>query len=128
MAMPPSLKRVGASIVRFRRDTRANIAITFAIAAIPILGAVGLATDYSMAVRIRTKLQSAADTAAVAAVSEKSAGWTAAMAMSTNGTVGAGVTEADNVFRGVASTTDGYQNLQVSNVTVTKTGTNLSSN
>jgi Flp pilus assembly protein TadG len=128
MAMPPSLKRVGASIVRFRRDTRANIAITFAIATIPILGAVGLATDYSMAVRIRTKLQSAADTAAVAAVSEKSAGWTAAMAMSTNGTVGAGVTEADNVFRGVASTTDGYQNLQVTNVTVTKTGTNLSSN
>ena len=71
MAMPPSLKRVGASISQFRRDTRANIAITFAIATIPILGAVGAATDYSMATRIRTKLQSAADTAAVAAVSEK---------------------------------------------------------
>ena len=84
MAMPPILNRVGASIARFRRDTRANIAITFALAAIPVLGAVGAATDYSLAARIRTKLQSAADTAAVAAVSEKSAGWTAAMQMSTS--------------------------------------------
>jgi Flp pilus assembly protein TadG len=128
MAMPQSLKRVGASIGRFRRDNRANIAITFALATIPILGAVGAATDYSLATRVRSKLQSAADTAAVAAVSEKSAGWTAAMAMSTNGTVAAGVTEADNVFRGVAGTIGGYQNLQVTSLTVTKTGTNLDSN
>jgi Flp pilus assembly protein TadG len=128
MAMPPILNRVGASIARFRRDTRANIAITFALAAIPVLGAVGAATDYSLAARIRTKLQSAADTAAVAAVSEKSAGWTAAMQMSTDGTVSAGVTEATNVFRGVASTMEGYQNLLVTSLTVTKTGTNLSSN
>jgi len=127
MAMPPILNRVAASIVRFRRDTRANIAITFALATIPILGAVGAATDYSLAVRIRTKLQSAADTAAVAAVSEKSAGWTAAMAMSTDGAVPAGVTEATNVFRGVASTMTGFQNLQVTSLTVTKTGTNLNS-
>ena len=127
MAMPPIPNRVAASIARFRRDTRANIAITFALATIPILGAVGAATDYSLATRIRTKLQSAADTAAVAAVSEKSAGWTAAMAMSTDGAVPAGVTEATNVFRGVASTMTGFQNLQVTTSTVTKTGTNLNS-
>ena len=128
MAMPPFLTRVGASIARFRRDSRANIAITFALTAIPILGSVGAATDYSMAARIRTKLQSAADTAAVASVSEKSAGWTAAMGMTGDGSVGAGVTEATNVFNGVASTMTGYQNLTITNLTVTKTGPNLSAN
>jgi len=126
MAMP-NLNRVSALIARFRRDNRANIAITFALASIPVLGAVGAATDYSMAARIRTKLQSAADTAAVAAVSEKSAGWTAAMQMTSDGSVAAGVTEATNVFLGVASTMDGYQNLTVNPVTVTKTGPDLSS-
>jgi Flp pilus assembly protein TadG len=123
----PILKRASALIARFRRDNRANIAITFALASIPVLGAVGAATDYSMAARIRTKLQSAADTAAVAAVSEKSAGWTAAMQMTSDGTVAAGVTEASNVFFGVASTMTGYQNLTVTSLTVTKTGPDLNS-
>ena len=38
--------RITALISRFRRDTSANIAVIFAIATIPILTAVGCATDY----------------------------------------------------------------------------------
>jgi len=57
--------RITALISRFRRDTSANIAVIFAIATIPILTAVGCATDYSMAARMKTKLQSAADTASL---------------------------------------------------------------
>ena len=50
---------------RFRRDQRGNIAVIFAIAAIPLISAVGCAIDYSEATRIKAKLQSAADAAAV---------------------------------------------------------------
>ena len=45
----------------FARDERGNIAVIFAIASIPLLAAVGCAVDYSMATRIKAKLQSAAD-------------------------------------------------------------------
>ena len=120
--MPAS--RITALISRFRRDIRANIAVTFAIATVPIITAVGCATDYSMAARMKSKLQSAADTASLAAISVNSAGWTAASAMTSNGSVAAGVTESNNVFNGNAATFSGYQNLSVSSV-VTKTGSTL---
>ena len=118
--------RITALISRFRRDTSANIAVIFAIATIPILTAVGCATDYSMAARMKTKLQSAADTASLASVSVNSAGWTAASQMTSNGAVPAGVTEANKMFNGNAATFSGYQNLSV-NSTVTKAGAVLTS-
>ena len=116
--------RITALISRFRRDTRGNIAVIFAIATVPMITAVGCATDYSMAARMKSKLQSAADTASLASISLNSAGWTAASAMTSNGSVAAGVTEANNVFNGNAATFTGYQNLSV-NSTVTKTGSTL---
>src|ERR1700749_4916745 len=119
-----SARRITSLISRFRRDIRANIAVTFAIATVPIITAVGCATDYSMAARMKSKLQSAADTASLAAISVNSAGWTAASAMTSNGSVAAGVTESNNVFNGNAATFSGYQNLSVSSV-VTKTGSTL---
>jgi hypothetical protein len=93
---------------------------------VPILTAVGCATDYSMAARMKTKLQSASDTASLASISVHSAGWTAATQMATDGSVAAGVTEANNMFNGNAATFSGYQNLSV-NSTVTKTGSTLTS-
>jgi Flp pilus assembly protein TadG len=118
--------RITALISRFRRDTKANIAVIFAIATVPIITAVGCATDYSMAARMKTKLQSASDTASLASISVHSAGWTAATQMATDGSVAAGVTEANNMFNGNAATFSGYQNLSV-NSTVTKTGSTLTS-
>jgi Flp pilus assembly protein TadG len=118
--------RITALISRFRRDTRANIAVIFAIATVPILTAVGCATDYSMAARMRSKMQSAADSASLASISINSAGWTAATAMTSDGSVPAGVTEANKIFNGNAASFGGYQNLAV-NTTVTKTGANLTS-
>jgi Flp pilus assembly protein TadG len=118
--------RITTLISRFRRDTKANIAVIFAIATVPIITAVGCATDYSMAARMKTKLQSASDTASLASISVHSAGWTAATQMTTNGSVAAGATEANNMFNGNAATFSGYQNLSV-NSTVTKTGSTLTS-
>ena len=123
-------------IGRFRRDRRGNIAVVFAIACVPLISAIGCAVDYSNATRVRAKLQSAADAASLAAISQKSAGYIAAAAMVADGPVPAGVTDATNVFIGIASTINGYSQLQVlpnsptsSPVpTVTKTGIILNSN
>jgi len=122
MAMPQVLNRV----TRFLRDNRANVAVTFAIASIPTIGAVGVAVDYSMATRMQAKLQSAADTAAVASISQNSAGYLQASQMLTDGLVPNGATEASNIFNGNAANATGYQNKTVT-PTVTKTGSKLTS-
>lgn len=113
-------------LLRFRRDKRGNVALILALAALPLLAAVGVAIDYSLAVRMKTKLQSAADTASLAAISVNSAGYVAAAAMTSNGSVAAGITEANKIFNGEASTFSGYSNLSVTS-TVTKTGSTLAS-
>jgi Flp pilus assembly protein TadG len=114
-------------IGRFRKDRRGNIAVIFAIACIPLISAVGCAVDYSMATRMKAKLQSAADGAAVASISQRSLGYVAAGAMTSDGSVGPGVTDANNIFDGNMSNATGYQNL-VRTSTVTKTGLRLTAN
>ena len=126
MLGPRSGSRFVALMRRFRKDSRANVAVIFVIALLPILTAIGSAVDYSLATRMRAKLQSAADAAGVASISQKSAGYNAAMSMTSNGSVSAGVTEANNIFDGNMSPVTGYTNLSRTS-TVTKTGNTLSS-
>jgi hypothetical protein len=80
--------------------------------------------DYSATMRIKVKMQSAADAASVAAVSQQSPGYSAALAMTSDGNVSAGASDANNIFNGNFS---GFTNLQV-NSTVTKTGVTPTSN
>ncbi len=54
------------AIKTFGRHSRANVAIIFALALIPIVGFMGVAVDYSMATRQRAKIQSALDDALLA--------------------------------------------------------------
>lgn len=119
--------RLAASIVRFRRDTRANIAVVFAIALLPCLTALGCAIDYSMAMRIKVKLQSAADAASIASIAVNSAGYNAALLMTSDGAVSDGADESDKIFKGNASTFGGYTLVSEKSV-VTKKGATLSSN
>src|ERR1035441_9056541 len=63
---------------RFRGNSKGNVAVIFAIACIPILTAIGCAVDYSLAVRMRSKMQAAADAASVGAISQSSPGYAAA--------------------------------------------------
>jgi Flp pilus assembly protein TadG len=93
-----SLARTGALVSDFGSSTRANTAIIFAIAAIPIIAAVGCVVDYSYASMIRTKLQGAADAAALATVSYNSPIVSTAKSMSGNGTVSGGPTYLQNFF------------------------------
>lgn len=56
------LKRV---IGAFAADRRGNIAITFALALLPIIGFIGAVADFSRANHARTKMQAALDSAAL---------------------------------------------------------------
>ncbi len=112
---------------RFRKDQRGNIAVIFAIACIPLISAIGCAIDYSEATRIKAKLQSAADAAAVASISQNSNGWLAASTMTTNGEVSVAETDATNIFDGNAkNATNNYINGSRSAV-VMKTGATVTS-
>jgi Flp pilus assembly protein TadG len=51
---------------RFFSDVRGNVAIMFALAVVPMFGAMGAAVDYSMANAQRTAMQSAADATVLA--------------------------------------------------------------
>ena len=57
--------RLSQLLCRFRRERKGNVAITFALASIPIMGFVGAAIDYSHANAVRVALQSALDSAAL---------------------------------------------------------------
>jgi len=116
--------RLQQYLSRFRRDRRGNVAIIFTFAAIPLISAIGCAVDYSMATRMKAKLQSAADAASIAALSQRSPGFLAASVMTGNGSVTAGVTDATNVFNANMNGITGYTNPNV-NITVTKTGIKL---
>jgi Flp pilus assembly protein TadG len=116
--------RLKQYLSRFRRDRRGNVAAIFAITAIPLISAIGCAVDYSLATRMKAKLQTAADAAGIAALSQKSPGFLAASVMTGNGSVPAGVTDANNVFDANMNGITGYQNL-VRSSTVTKTGIKL---
>jgi Flp pilus assembly protein TadG len=121
------MRNLFSLIGRFRKDQRGNIAVIFTIALLPILTAIGCAVDYSLATRMRAKLQAAADAASVASIALKSPGYTAAAAMTGDGSVSAAVTDANNVFNGNMSAITGYTGLTVTS-TVTKTGIRLASN
>src|SRR5271169_1915180 len=112
----------------FRRDQRGNLAVIFAIATVPLIASVGVAIDYSEATRIKAKLQSAADAAAVASISRNSSGWLAASLMTGNGEVAAAETDATNIFNGnINSAVNNLFTLNPGGTTavVTKTGPNL---
>jgi len=111
---------------RFRRDQRGNIAVIFAIACVPVLAAVGCAVDYAATMRIKAKLQGAADAASVGAIAQGSPAYVAAGQMGSTGPVTAGNTDATNIFNANITGVTGFNNLQVT-PSVNKTNTSLTS-
>ncbi len=106
----------------FRSDSRGNVAIITALAALPMMAAIGCVIDYSNASMIRTKLQAAADAAALATVSINSPVIATAKGMSSGGTVSGGSTYASNFFS--ANLPTGYTSVSPT-ATVTLTGTTI---
>jgi Flp pilus assembly protein TadG len=106
----------------FQSNSRGNVAIITALAALPMMAAIGCAVDYSNASMIRTKLQAAADAAVLATVSVNSPVVTTSKGMTGNGTVSGGSTYATNFF--TANLPAGYTSLTPT-VSVTLTGTTV---
>lgn len=61
-------RRLGFNILTFGRNRKGSIAVMFAILLIPMIGAIGLAIDYSRFLKLRAQAQTAADGAALLAV------------------------------------------------------------
>lgn len=86
-------------MLRFLKSRSGNFGILAALLLVPVIGAAGLAIDYSNALSVKAKVQGAADAAALAAVAESSAGVKQASAMSGDGEVPVGVAEAIVFFK-----------------------------
>jgi len=121
------LARLRTLITNFGSNTRGNVAVITAVSALPMIAALGCVIDYSSATMIRTKLQAAADSAALATVSVNSSLITTAKGMSGDGPVTGGSTFATNFFNAELTTapeTTGYTSLTPT-ATVSKSGTTI---
>lgn len=114
-------------VPRFSEDRRANVAMIFALTSIPIIFAVGMGIDYTSAARRQTKLNAAADAAALAAVTPLMLSTntcsttvqctTSTQSLATTGT-SAACDAAVNMFCGQASTVSGVSSVNLTvNVT-----------
>jgi len=84
---------------RFLGDRGGNFGVMTAILMVPLIGAAGLALDFSHALAVRTHLQGAADAAALAAVSEQSQGVREALRMTRDGEIPIAADEALRFFQ-----------------------------
>ena len=92
----------------FHRAQGGNVATIFALTLVPMLSVLGCAVDYTRAVQIRSQLQNAIDAASVGSVSRTSPAFVAAGAMTSDGSIAAGITDATNLFNGNMSGKAGY--------------------
>jgi hypothetical protein len=94
---------------RFLTDRSGNFGILLAILLVPVIGAAGLALDYSNALSVKAKIQGAADAAALAAVSESSPGVKQAFSMSGDGEVAVGASDALTFFKAQLESDTGFK-------------------
>jgi Flp pilus assembly protein TadG len=114
-------------IAQFRSNKRGNVAVITALCCLPLIAAVGCVVDYTTASLVKTKLQAAADAAALATVSVNSSVVSTAKGMSGNGNVSGGSTFATNFFNANLNASPanvGYTNLTPS-ATVALSGTKM---
>ncbi len=101
----------------FHRNQRANVAMIFALMAVPVLFATGMGVDYAMSARRRSKLDAAADSAALAAVTPAIMAITPQSAQTQ-----AMQTAATNMFNALAGQVSGLQAMPQPTVSVSSVG------
>jgi hypothetical protein len=111
---------------RLARSKSGNFSQMAALMAVPLIGAVGLAVDYSEASRVRSLLYGAADAAAVGSIAESSPAFKQAVIMEQDGKVAVGEEDAVNLFNAYVL---GEKGLEVTEIKaeVEKKGAELSS-
>jgi Flp pilus assembly protein TadG len=114
MARHSVLSRLLGKLRTLRAAEHGNVAVTFTLALIPIVGSVGVAVDYSRANNYRTQLMAAADAAAVGSVTKASPAYNAAANMTQDGSIASGQTDATNIFNAQLQNKSSYwTNLSV---------------
>src|SRR5690242_1304310 len=66
MLAPTIRAGISSRIRRLKNDESGNIAVIFVLALLPVMGSVGMAVDYSRANSVRTAMQAAVDSTALA--------------------------------------------------------------
>ena len=99
-------------ICRFGGDRRGNIAVIFALTMVPTIYLLGMALDYTQALRKQGQLNAAADAAAIAAVRPAMLVQTVDVAKAT----------ATDVFEATASSLAGLSSVPAPTITITDTG------
>lgn len=110
----------------FISNRRGNVAITTALAALPILTAIGCVVDFSLASMVKTKLVAAADAATLATVSNNSP---IVASVKSSGSVAGGNTYVTNFFNAGANATVSSFNLTMTPTpSVTLSGNTVTAN
>lgn len=110
-------------LLRFRRGTRGNVTLTFALLMLPLLGAVGVAIDYTVASRQRAVIQSSLDAAMLAGAIAGKASLDAGASNST--AIAAANTAAENSFKsniGTAISATLSADFKMSGLSISGTG------
>lgn len=102
------LRKFSNFLPAFIRQNSGNIVPMFALSLLPVLGLTGAAVDYSLANKARTQLQAAADAASIGSIASSSAGYKAALTMSADGDIPAGVSDATNIFNSIVASKTGF--------------------
>jgi Flp pilus assembly protein TadG len=112
------------SLKRLFNSRSGNFGLITAVVLVPVIGGAGCALDYSRSYNVHSKLMAAADAAALGAISERSKGYAAALAMQTDGTVPIAEEDGKKLFLAQAGIAEW---LSTDNITmaVTKKGDNL---
>lgn len=111
---------------RFWSDRAGNFGLLAALTLVPIIGTAGLAVDFTNALMIKSKLQSAGDAAALAAISPASPGMKAVFAMTADGEVPIAESDAQAFFRGQLSSVGPYT-LDSVDAKIMKSGNKITS-
>ena len=95
--------RWGRALARYARDSRGNFAIMFALAAPVLILFIGMGIDYKTALSDKSRMDTAADAAAIAAVNTAKAYFAANSASLSgsalsNAAIAAGIAQGDKVF------------------------------
>lgn len=101
-----------AQSYRFARDRKANVAVIFALMMVPTVYLLGMAMDYTQALRKRSQLDAAADAAAIAAVRPAMLQQTDAVAQAT----------ALAIFQSTANSLPGLTSVPTPTITITDVG------
>lgn len=96
MTLPVPLPGALALVRRLRRDRRGNVLMIVGLSIIPLTFSAGMAIDYSRAMRLQTKLNAAADAAALAAVTRPMMNQSSSVACATAKNMFVGETTALN--------------------------------